>query len=242
MWDAWGGTAGIEWAANKLEEIDSKLSKFSSHKIEMSGDDEIMWLSHLDQKGEVVDLDLWEVVDVRWVEDPDTEEALDEYNFFKRFAEPNNKSNDDKGIYKIRYRYGPERLQSNSRIFCKNMIANRQMNVVYRREDIVRMGDEGINGQFAAAGESAYSIWKYKGGVACHHAWERVTFKRKQENGGKVLPLQPDEQGTEYRNLPANYKPVSNEKANNAGVPFSPPDWSTAQTKPIDMPNQGRKN
>ncbi len=24
MWDAWGGTSGVEWAINKLEEIDNK--------------------------------------------------------------------------------------------------------------------------------------------------------------------------------------------------------------------------
>jgi hypothetical protein len=24
MWDAWGGTSGVEWAINKLKEIDGK--------------------------------------------------------------------------------------------------------------------------------------------------------------------------------------------------------------------------
>ena len=117
------------------------------------------------------------------------------------------------------------------------MVANRNLNVVYRREDILTMGDEGINGQFAPAGKSSYSIWKFKGGVNCHHYWERLTFKRKQ-TAGKFLPLQPNEIGTDERDL-ENYRKVPNLEATASGVPFSPPAWSKAKTRPIDMPNNG---
>ena len=243
MWDAWGGTSGVEWAQNKLQEIDAKLMQMSTHysMVDMTEQDEIDWVEYLKDKGEVVDPNEWELVDARWVEDPDAEEKINEFEFFKRFADINGKSKDDKGIFKIRYRYGPDSLKSNSRIFCKDMIANRNMNVVYRREDIVTMGEAGINGQFAPRGASKYSIWKYKGGVACHHRWERLTFKRRIEKG-KVLALDPNEQGSEYRNIEKNYRPVSNAEADSAGVPFDPPSWQTAITRPIDMPNQGRLN
>jgi hypothetical protein len=28
MWDAWGGSAGVNWAISKLKEIDKKWKKF----------------------------------------------------------------------------------------------------------------------------------------------------------------------------------------------------------------------
>ena len=214
--------------------------KFSEQiGVQMSDGDESDWLLHLADKGEKIDESEWELVDISPVENTDDEADIhsNKFEFFKRFAEPNAKSTDDKGIFKIRYRYGPDKYSSNSRIFCKDMVANRNLNVVYRREDILTMGDEGINGQFAPAGKSSYSIWKFKGGVNCHHYWERLTFKRKQ-TAGKFLPLQPNEIGTDERDL-ENYRKVPNLEATASGVPFSPPAWSKAKTRPIDMPNNG---
>jgi len=214
-------------------------AKINRKSMAMSDNDENDWLLHLADKGEKIDESEWELVDISPVENTDDEADIhsNKFEFFKRFAEPNAKSTDDKGIFKIRYRYGPDKYSSNSRIFCKDMVANRNLNVVYRREDILTMGDEGINGQFAPAGKSSYSIWKFKGGVNCHHYWERLTFKRKQ-TAGKFLPLQPNEIGTDERDL-ENYRKVPNLEATASGVPFSPPAWSKAKTRPIDMPNNG---
>lgn len=223
MWDAWGGDAGIRWAESKLKEID--LAK------DMTIEDENSWLEHLKGKGEVNDDNEWELVDVREVEDAD-----EELKFNLAYENPNKKSDDDKGVYKIRYRYGPNFVSNNSRQFCTAMVQESKGGVIYRREDIIAMGDAGVNGQFAPQGESTYSIWKYKGGVNCHHRWERLTFRRKQVKG-KFLPKQPGETG-DNRNL-ENYNEVSNKSADKAGVPFSPSGWDTAKTRPIDMPNKG---
>jgi hypothetical protein len=223
MWDAWGGDAGIRWAESKLKEID--LAK------DMTIEDENSWLEHLKGKGETINTDEWELIDVTEVTDAD-----EELKFNLAYENPNKKSDDDKGVYKIRYRYGPNFVSNNSRQFCTAMVQESKGGVIYRREDIIAMGDAGVNGQFAPQGESTYSIWKYKGGVNCHHRWERLTFKRKQVKG-KFLPKQPDETG-DNRNL-ENYKEVSNKSANAAGVPFSPSGWDTAKTRPIDMPNKG---
>lgn len=223
MWDAWGGDAGIRWAESKLKEID--LAK------DMTIEDEHSWLEHLKGKGEVNNDEEWELVDVREVEDAD-----EELKFNLAYENPNKKSDDDKGVYKIRYRYGPNFVSNNSRQFCSAMVQESKGGVIYRREDIIAMGDAGVNGQFAPQGESTYSIWKYKGGVNCHHRWERLTFRRKQVKG-KFLPKQPGETG-DNRNL-ENYNEVSNKSADKAGVPFSPSGWDTAKTRPIDMPNKG---
>ena len=193
--------------------------------------DEDSWLEHLKTRGEIINNEVWELIDVTEVTDAD-----EELRFNMAYENPNKKSGDDKGVYKIRYRYGPNFLSNNSRQFCSAMVQDSKDGVIYRREDIITMGDAGVNGQFAPSGQSSYSIWKYKGGVNCHHRWERLTFRRKQIKG-KFLPKQPGESG-DNRNL-ENYNEVSNKSADNAGVPFSPSGWETASTRPIDMPNKG---
>jgi hypothetical protein len=215
------------------EETGVSLSaeKKKSELKDMTIEDENSWLEHLKGKGETINTDEWELIDVTEVTDAD-----EELKFNLAYENPNKKSDDDKGVYKIRYRYGPNFVSNNSRQFCSAMVEESKGGVIYRREDIIAMGDAGVNGQFAPQGESTYSIWKYKGGVNCHHRWERLTFRRKQVKG-KFLPKQPGETG-DNRNL-ENYNEVSNKSADKAGVPFSPSEWDTAKTRPIDMPNKG---
>ena len=198
---------------------------------DMTIQDEKSWIEHLKGKGEIINTDEWELIDVQEVTDAD-----EELRFNLAYDNPNKKSDDDKGVYKIRYRYGPDFVSNKSREFCSTMVQEAKSGVIFRREDIIQMGDAGVNGQFAPSGQSSYSIWKYKGGVNCHHRWERLTFRRKQVKG-KFLPKQPNETG-ESRDLD-NYNEVSNKSADNAGVPFSPSGWNTAKTRPIDMPNKG---
>jgi hypothetical protein len=198
---------------------------------DMTIQDEKSWIEHLKDKGEIINTDEWELIDVQEVTDAD-----EELRFNLAYDNPNKKSDDDKGVYKIRYRYGPDFVSNKSREFCSTMVQEAKSGVIFRREDIIQMGDAGVNGQFAPSGQSSYSIWKYKGGVNCHHRWERLTFRRKQVKG-KFLPKQPNETG-ESRDID-NYNEVSNKSADNAGVPFSPSGWNTAKTRPIDMPNKG---
>jgi hypothetical protein len=213
------------------EETKEKEFGFAKAIPEFTDEIEGEWLDYLKDKGEVIGEE-FELID----ESPVTDD--NEYKFFKRFANPEDKSKDDKGVYLIRYRYAPMGASGNSRQFCKDMVANAKMGVVYRREDIDTMGDDGINGQFAPSGKSNYSIWKYKGGVNCKHQWYRLTYMRKRMNGGKFIPLTPEEKSQAIKDLD-NYKRVSNQSADSAGVPFSPPDWQTASTKTIDLPNRG---
>ena len=213
------------------EETKEKEFGFAKAIPEFTDEIEGEWLDYLKDKGEVVGEE-FELID----ESPVTDD--NEYKFFKRFANPEDKSKDDKGVYLIRYRYAPMSASGNSRQFCKDMVANAKMGVVYRREDIDTMGDDGINGQFAPSGKSNYSIWKYKGGVNCKHQWYRLTYMRKRVSGGKFIPLTPEEKSQAIKDLD-NYKRVSNQSADSAGVPFSPPDWQTASTKTIDLPNKG---
>ena len=217
-------------------ETKEKEYGFSEAKPEFTAEAESEWLDYLSDKGEVI-VEEFELIDESPVTDADDQT---EYKFFKRFAEPEEKSKDDKGVYLIRYRYAPMQTAGNSRQFCKDMVANAKLGVVYRREDIDTMGDAGINGQFAPKGKASYSIWKYKGGVNCHHQWYRLTYMRKRKsNGGAFLPLSPEEKAQGIKDIEDNYKRVSNQSANSAGVPFSPPSWDIASTKTKDLPNGG---
>jgi hypothetical protein len=97
----------------------------------------------LDEVGEVIDEDEWELVE----EAPVDYEAEAQMEKFFAFAStgtafPNAKSSQD-GVtpfgrpYKVRYGYSPESAGSNSREFCKKMISAKK---VYRKEDILEMG------------------------------------------------------------------------------------------------------
>jgi hypothetical protein len=225
--------------SGKVMDAETQEKEYGFKKIvpEFTAEAESEWLDYLKDKGEVVGEE-FELIDESPVMDADAEAK--QYNFFKRFAEPEEKSKDDKGVYLIRYRYAPMSNKANSRVFCRDMVANAKLGVVYRREDIDKMGDEGINGQFAPSGKSNYSIWKYKGGVNCNHQWYRLSYMRKRKgSGGAFLPLTPEEKELGLREIEENYKRVSNQSADSAGVPFNPPSWDIASTKTIDLPNKG---
>jgi hypothetical protein len=225
--------------SGKVMDAETQEKEYGFKKIvpEFTEEAESEWLDYLKDKGEVIGEE-FELIDESPVMDADAEAK--QYNFFKRFAEPEEKSKDDKGVYLIRYRYAPMSNKANSRVFCRDMVANAKLGVVYRREDIDKMGDEGINGQFAPSGKSNYSIWKYKGGVNCNHQWYRLSYMRKRKgSGGAFLPLTPEEKELGLREIEENYKRVSNQSADSAGVPFNPPSWDIASTKTIDLPNKG---
>ncbi|QDP66817.1 MAG: putative portal protein [Prokaryotic dsDNA virus sp.] len=183
-WALWGGDAGYTWSTKKVKEIENL-----SENVHLCDHDANIWLNYLDKVGEVINTNSWELVEESEVVDTKLEAEYNNepYKFFKRYATPEEKSKTDKGLYKVRYRYSTN-LSKNSRLFCKNMVANAKLNVSYRYEDIIQMGKEGINGEFAPEGKSNYSIWEYKGGVYCHHKWIRQVYKRKRNASGQFLP------------------------------------------------------
>ena len=119
------------------------------NEVDMSDEDENTWLEYLADKGEQMNTDEWELLEETEVLDAELEAETHNtpFNFFKRYADPNDKSKVDKGLYKIRYRYS-ENISDNSRLFCKNMVSNAKMGVSYRFEDINEMSADGINENF----------------------------------------------------------------------------------------------
>ena len=183
----------------------------------------------LEEVGEVVNMDEWELVDERPV-DYDAEQALSKYAFASTgSAFPNAKSSQD-GVteegkrYKVRYAYAPETTKTNSREFCRKMVASGK---VYRKEDIERMDGQAVNAGFGISGAATYSIWLYKGGARCHHFWMRKTYLAKGEG------VTPD-----VGNPNAE---VSVNKAKKEGVVLETNPTNVAK-RPVDMPNQGFVN
>jgi hypothetical protein len=182
--------------------------------------------TELEQLGEVINEDEWELVDERPV-DYDAESALSKYAFASTgSAFPNAKSSQD-GVtaegkrYKVRYAYAPNDTKTNSREFCKKMVSAGK---VYRKEDIERMDGQAVNAGFGPQGAATYSIWLYKGGARCHHFWMRKTYLAKGEG------VTPD-----VGNPNAE---VSVNKAKAEGVSLETNPANVAK-RPVDMPLQG---
>ena len=193
--------------------------------------------SHIDELnveefGEDIDLNEWELVDSRIV-DHDIEDQLDAelealnnpkkslmskiYEFVSTgVARPDIKSEQDGKLFISRYRYSGDTTEK-SRTFCKKMTA---ANKLYRKEDIMRMSEKPVNEGWGAKGADTYDIWLYKGGGACHHFWTRETYKRftdpRKKGSVEITPAQARKAG---EILPTNNKLV--------------------YTKPINMPNKG---
>ena len=208
-----------------VEEIEA------SAEIDMSDEDENAWLEYLKDKGEEMDTTEWELLEETDVTDAESEAEFHNQptKLFKRFADPDERSKLDKGLYKIRYRYS-DNISDNSRLFCKNMVANAKLGVIYRFEDIKEMSDAGINSEFAERGKSKYSIWLYKGGCYCHHKWIRQVWFRKRA-GGKFLP----NEGLD------NDKDITGNEPKGQGL-RNANGWKKANTATKDLPNRGKIN
>ena len=187
---------------------------------------------NLDEFGEEIDLDEWELIDSRKV-DYDTEDELDAelellnnpkksilsklWNFVSTgTANPNAKSEQDGQLFKSRYRYSGD-TSSNSREFCQKMTS---VNKIYRKEDIQRMSNSVVNEGFGPRGADKYDIFLYKGGGACHHFWTRETYRKKADvNSPLAEQISPAKARKEGEILPTNNPLV--------------------YQRPIDMPNKG---
>ena len=214
-----------------LEFIDLDNVKDKETREEETGVKMSKVFSDLEEFGEDEDLDNWELIDERKV-DYDTEEELDaEINKLNEkkesllskiwsfattgTARPNAKSEQDgqnkDGVnFKVRYQYAPLTASTNSRDFCKKMVAAKK---IYRKEDIQKMNSTVVNYGWAKKGEQSkgYDIWFYKGGGDCHHFWMRKTYMAKGKNL-KPNVGNPNAEVSVNKAKKEGFKPQVNEK------------------------------
>ena len=209
--------------------------KLSSHLDELN----------LEEFGEELDSNEWELIDSRQVSYEDEArldaelEALNnpEKSLLSKawefvttgVARPDLKSSQDGKLFISRYRYSGE-TSANSREFCKKMTS---LNKIYRKEDIELMSQKpNTNPGWGPEGANTYDIFLYKGGGACHHFWSRETYKRftdpRKKGVEKITPAEARKAGEILPN-PFDKADGKNYKK----------DSKLVYTRPIDMPNQG---
>jgi hypothetical protein len=162
----------------------------------------------LSDYGEDEDLENYELIDVKPVD------YEDEVKLSTGTAKPLQKSRYDLFDTITRYRYAGD--LTGERQFCKDMLSVKK---IYRIEDIEAMSKEPVNSGFGPEGASTYDILKYKGGVNCHHYWEKLTYKRKNES------VKVDVKS-----------PIAIDKSKQQ------PAKGLAGIEPINMPNRGALN
>jgi len=213
----------------------------SSHSHDISDEqfDEIF--AKLEEFGEDEDLENWELVSSEPV-DYDTEDLKDQLilsankrkeSIWGRFmtflastgvARSNARSEQDGDAgeynYRVRYQYAPLKVSDNSREFCRKMVGAKK---IYRKEDIIRMGETPVNAGFGVNGASTYNIWLYKGSVHCKHYWMRKTYR-------SLKPSNPDTKNPNSE--------VSVNQSRKDGFTPETNDKKVA-TRPADMPNGG---
>jgi hypothetical protein len=162
-------------------------------------EDENWWCEFLEDKGEIVDEEEWELIEAEPVN----------LASVRSYADPNKPSEMDSGLYKIRYSYS-KNLSKNSRKFCRQMVSAAKAGYVYRYEDLTKMEtDSNILNPNMGHNGANYSVWLYHGGVNCKHYWERRVYFRKREKGRFIA-----DNGLDSSN------PISVAKAIRAGMPL----------------------
>jgi hypothetical protein len=148
-------------------------------------------------------------------------------------ARGNAKSEQDETIdgvrFITRYVYAGE-TTTKSRKFCQKMI---DANKIYRKEDIiamskqevneVRTNKDGVKKGLGPNGSPLVDVWKFKGGGACHHRWNKQVYA-----------------SFEGVNIDVNSpkaKQIAGRKAEQYGYVVKNP--ALVAQRPIDMPNKG---
>jgi hypothetical protein len=191
----------IETKIKREEETGEKLSSEEKNDFDDEQGDDL--LSQLESLGEKVDENDWELIHTEKVEDTEAEFDFTKLaEVSKDDAKPNKVSSQDNSTYKVRYSYGPVRNSADSRRFCQRMELLTGQNLVFRKEDINMMSFRGVNKELGHKGQN-YSLFKYKGGVNCHHYWELKVYKKKVSDNNLVSEAEAIKDGLkEPKNAP----------------------------------------
>tara|TARA_R100001480_G_scaffold32705_3_gene44163 strand:+ start:4109 stop:6448 length:2340 start_codon:yes stop_codon:yes gene_type:complete len=147
----------------------------------------------------------------------------------KSMADADAQSQLDVGLYKVRYYYQktnnvPNKPGNKSRKFCDIMMEWSGQGLEWTFEDIQKMSDDAVNGEFAMKGQSRYDLFEYKGGCYCRHGWMRRIYFRKRNPDGTFMPSKGLDNEIRVGN-----NPFIRQKGSEAVAPY-------------DMPNHAKVN
>lgn len=158
------GVYGVSLVSDPAIQIEA--IKFS---LEKSDDIDSKIVEDLLLKGEKVDNDEWELLEVKSVDD----ESVYSIDLSNVVPTSDGESSQDNELFLVRYRYSPSSASAKSRDFCIRMTSTDN---VYKKEDLI---SSNANAGFGPGGASSYNIFLYKGGVNCKHYWQREIYLRK---------------------------------------------------------------
>jgi hypothetical protein len=217
MFEPTGGNAVAKLSAQKKK---TNLEPQEKPPI-FTDEDENWWCEFLEDKGEIVDEEEWELIEAEPVN----------LASVRSYSDPDKPSEMDSGLYKIRYAYS-KNLSADSRRFCRQMVSAARNGFVYRYEDLQAMEPDTntLNPNMGHNGNT-FSVWLFKGGVNCKHFFERRVYFRKREKGRFVADNGLDSSDE-----------ISVSKAIRAGMPLKDiaKGFATANTTTYDLPNNGR--
>ena len=248
-------TEGIDAIAQvkKEEDVESAVAETQlSAPDKISQEDSDAWLMHLADRASPppVGYKLWRSEDVT---DSNEDEILHSYKkmgrAFNMEGSPEGYENYDmdsefdvvspKGyLFAVRYQYQenaktpPVDPNYESREFCEVMMNMADSGAMFKYEDIKEMGDDGVNGNFAPAGNSKYSILNYAGGCFCRHSFKRNIFIYAPE--GEVFEFSDDFNAE----IEGDFDSVMRRVGDNPYVETQNVDFPTTEA-PIDMPDRG---
>ena len=213
-----------------IKQEETELEIMASKQIKDKDSDKLLHDALHSLKGEVIDSDELEMVDIRDV-DEENESVEDWANSMIQLSETVDSKEDgfsalDKSMYKVRYKYAKGSSRGGeSRDFCKEMMNRTRQGIVYRLEDIDKASRE-MN--FKAAklpmhNGQKYDLFKFKGGVYCRHKWQQILYKIKK---GKETGSDDLDDYKKAKSIPKSYEP-------------KPRGRKEAVKAPVNMPKDG---
>ena len=214
MWDAWGGSAGINWAKSKLRKIEEEMVLEWAEEYGEQITEDFTFIS-LDQEFSAID---------------DIAKAIQGLDILGKM-----------GIRKdepaeIKYKYsGPPA----ERGFCKAMM---RLNKLYAEGDMRRLRGRlsSINPGMGPRGANSYNVFAYKGGVNCRHFFTQNALY-KPENSTRVLVIdQGPAKGDAGKSNNSSSPSPTGSVRNNASLRFgfATDDEKRIVAGPLMIPNQ----
>jgi len=227
MWDAWGGSSGVNWAQSKLEELEldghnCKYGKKPNGKCKKApqgySEEEklaIIEFAENDENGVYITKDdlYMDMTLNQFAGVGDVVTAIRSLDILKRLTIK--KDNPPETYWKYT---GPNA----QRDFCRAMMRLSNAGKMFTTDEVNRMSS--LNSDFGPRGSSPYSKLSWKGGPNCTHYWTKLEVF-KGETGTKVIIAS---------NTPSNRNENNAMKSNNRNKPA--PQGSTKNNAYLKKP------